>query len=124
MDKLFLRNFIINHPEHYDPRIATNMDIDFDGADNSAEMLAGTNPFDADTDNDGVPDGWDLEWNFDSDNDGINSWHTCRLENGSLDINITYKNRTNALDPDSDDDGLYDGVEMGITEYVNRGSET
>ena len=47
-------------------------------------------------DNDGVPDGWELEWNFDSDNDGVNSWHTCRLENGSIDINITYKNRTNA----------------------------
>jgi hypothetical protein len=29
---------------------------------------------------DGVPDGWELEWNFDSDNDGKNSWHTCRLE--------------------------------------------
>ena len=113
-------NFVVNHQERYDPRIATNMDIDFDYADNIAEMLAGTNPFDADTDNDGVPDGWELDWNVDSDNDGINDWHTCRLENGSIDINITYKNATNALDPDSDDDGLKDGVEMGITSNVTR----
>jgi len=59
-------------------------------------------------------------WNKNSDND-IGIWHTCRLENGTYDINISYRNSINALDPDSDDDGLPDAIEMGITFAVFRG---
>lgn len=77
-------------------------DEDGDGLSDDEEILAGTDPHDADSDNDGVPDG--LEgcsninncpnpiWNIDSDGDGL----------------------INALDPDSDNDGLFDGTEVGL----------
>jgi outer membrane protein OmpA-like peptidoglycan-associated protein len=69
-------------------------DDDADGIDNADEVAAGTDPNDADTDDDGVIDGAEPGWNQDIDGDG--------------DIN--------ARDPDSDDDGLRDGTELGVTE--------
>jgi hypothetical protein len=36
-------------------------DADADGASNEAESLAGTDPFHADSDRDGMPDGWELD---------------------------------------------------------------
>jgi len=68
------------------------LDSDGDGLTDIDETAAGTNPFDADSDDDGVPDGSEPKWNEDTDGDGL----------------------INALDPDSDDDGLYDGTELGL----------
>jgi uncharacterized repeat protein (TIGR01451 family)/MYXO-CTERM domain-containing protein len=67
------------------------VDSDGDGLPDGSENDAGTNPFDADTDDDGVLDGAEPLWNIDSDGDGL----------------------INALDPDSDNDGLFDGTELG-----------
>lgn len=40
--------------------VAYRADSDFDGLDDSVEELLGTNPFSADTDGDGMPDGWEV----------------------------------------------------------------
>jgi hypothetical protein len=64
-------------------------DQDLDGLSLAEELLAGTDPTDADSDDDHVLDG--LDGVTDSDMDGV----------------------IDALDCDSDDDGLLDGVESG-----------
>jgi beta propeller repeat protein len=87
-------NFVYAHQETYDDRVCLNKDTDFDGLTNTKENYYGTNPKDSDSDDDGVPDGKEMNWNKDTDGDG----------------------RINAMDPDSDNDGLTDGTEMGITQ--------
>jgi uncharacterized repeat protein (TIGR01451 family) len=75
-----------------DPNVtADDIDADGDGLTNETERKLGTNPFDDDTDDDGIIDGKELP----SDTDG----------DGTIDM----------LDPDSDDDGVHDGTEAGIT---------
>ncbi|MBN2804163.1 MAG: hypothetical protein JXR91_13800 [Deltaproteobacteria bacterium] len=69
------------------------IDSDLDGRTNDDEILYGTDPFDSDSDDDGISDGDEYKWNVDSDNDGF----------------------VNANDPDSDNDGIFDGVESGLT---------
>jgi large repetitive protein len=71
----------------------SNTDTDMDGIPDVVELMLGTNPNDADSDDDGVLDGAEIQYAADSDGDGL----------------------INALDPDSDNDGLFDGTEMGIT---------
>ncbi|WP_093517313.1 Ig-like domain-containing protein [Stigmatella erecta] len=66
-------------------------DGDRDGVDYEREVQVGTDPFDNDSDDDGVPDGSDGL--TDTDGDG----------------------RIDALDEDSDDDGILDGTERGVT---------
>ncbi|MFO0756205.1 MAG: hypothetical protein U0359_06920 [Byssovorax sp.] len=67
------------------------LDSDGDGLTDPQEIAAKTNPYDPDSDDDGVIDGEEPAWNADSDSDGA----------------------IDALDPDSDGDGLFDGTEMG-----------
>jgi uncharacterized protein (TIGR03382 family) len=80
------------------------LDSDGDGLEDAEEVAVRTNPNDNDTDDDGIPDGTDgLE---DTDKDGA----------------------IDALDPDSDNDGLLDGNETGVTlesapSGTNRGSD-
>ena len=69
------------------------VDTDGDGLPDAQEAILGTNPADADSDDDGVLDGGEPNYADDSDGDGL----------------------INALDPDSDNDGLFDGTELGIT---------
>src|SRR6185369_285418 len=77
------------------------IDSDGDGLGDDDEIAAGTDPHDADSDDDGVPDGNEQRWNDDTDGDGI----------------------INALDPDSDNDGLLDGTEMGIPSCTGPGTD-
>ena len=72
-----------------------------DGADNDGdtlcdfgEELAGSDPGDKDTDDDGVLDGDEASWHLDTDRNGL----------------------ANILDPDSDNDGIFDGTEAGLVE--------
>ena len=67
------------------------VDTDGDGLSDDFENQIGSNPNDADTDDDGVPDGQEANPAADSDGDGL----------------------INVLDADSDNDGLFDGTEMG-----------
>lgn len=67
------------------------VDRDFDGRPDAQEFLDGTNPTDADSDDDGIPDG--DEPRQDTDGDGL----------------------ADALDCDSDGDGIPDSVELGLT---------
>merc|ERR1711916_205925 len=62
-----------------------------DGVSDETEIENGTDPFDADTDDDGALDGEEYLTGKDSDGDGL----------------------INGRDPDSDDDGLFDGTEIG-----------
>jgi uncharacterized repeat protein (TIGR01451 family)/MYXO-CTERM domain-containing protein len=66
-------------------------DTDMDGLPDAVEIALGTDPNDADSDDDGVLDGQEIKPGEDSDGDGL----------------------INALDPDSDNDGLLDGTEQG-----------
>ncbi|MCE9575974.1 MAG: tandem-95 repeat protein, partial [Deltaproteobacteria bacterium] len=68
------------------------VDDDHDGLSNAEEEFLGSNPHDADTDDDGTIDGAERNPGSDGDGDGL------------IDV----------LDPDSDDDGLYDGTEDGV----------
>ncbi|MRG93283.1 DUF3344 domain-containing protein [Polyangium spumosum] len=69
----------------------TKPDTDGDGLTDDYENTIGTDPNDADSDDDGVIDGEEPNPTDDTDGDGT----------------------INALDPDSDGDGLKDGTEMG-----------
>jgi cysteine-rich repeat protein len=75
-------------------------DADFDGLPASVETAVGTSATSADTDGDGLSDGFELGPSYlaplDTDGDGI----------------------INALDTDSDGDGLGDGDELALTPFV------
>jgi hypothetical protein len=77
--------------------IPDGQDSDGDGITDIDEItIYGTNPYKADTDGDGITDNqelsyWGASWNADTDGDGI----------------------VNLLDPDADNDGIRDGVEIG-----------
>jgi uncharacterized repeat protein (TIGR01451 family) len=70
---------------------ATVIDTDQDGLSDNLEKFLGSSPEDADSDDDGVPDGQEANPSEDVDGDGL----------------------VDVLDVDSDNDGLYDGTEVG-----------
>ncbi|HPF99393.1 MAG TPA: glycosyl hydrolase [Kiritimatiellia bacterium] len=82
-------------------------DSDQDGLNTSQEFLSGTDPFNPDTDDDGMPDGW--EW----------GWFGCMTNTGDGDFNQDgvvnvdhYVGGTDPTDPDSDHDGMSNVDEM------------
>lgn len=75
-----------------DPATILALDSDNDGLVDRDEELAGYDPLDGDTDDDGLSDGVEAAGSADPDLDGL----------------------ANALDPDSDNDGILDGTEAGI----------
>jgi hypothetical protein len=72
--------------------IVVAVDSDGDGIADDIEIEKGTYHDDADSDDDGILDGHEQDWDKDTDEDG----------------------KINARDPDSDGDGIYDGTEVGI----------
>jgi outer membrane protein OmpA-like peptidoglycan-associated protein len=80
---------------------AAPLDSDGDDLTDEEELREGSDPNDADTDDDGVVDGFEHNWNLDTDGDGL----------------------INVLDPDSDNEGLTDGLERGVT-AANRHPDT
>ncbi|HBF13319.1 MAG TPA: hypothetical protein DDW49_08065 [Deltaproteobacteria bacterium] len=85
-----------NDDDENERAIQLNNDTDRDGLDDATERAHALDPLDADSDDDGVKDGEEVQPLVDTDNDGA----------------------INALDPDSDNDGLVDGTETGIIEPV------
>ena len=67
------------------------IDSDADGLSDAEEMAFGSDPFDSDSDDDGVVDGAEINPTADFDGDGL----------------------VNAADADSDNDGIFDGTEQG-----------
>lgn len=98
-------------------------DADGDGLDDEEEMMAGTDPSARDTDRDQLDDGPEFQNGLDpadadSDDDGVRDGqegqacrNTCMPDPyGDADMDGI----VNALDPDSDNDNLSDGLEFGV----------
>jgi hypothetical protein len=90
-------------------------DTDGDGLDACGEPFYGTEAANSDTDVDGLLDGIEVDGSnptdplvADADGDGLKDGEEDTNANGSLDAG-----ETNPNDPDSDDDLLSDGVEVG-----------
>ena len=81
--------------------VAVVQDSDGDGLSDSLENTTSTNPYDADTDDDGILDGWE-----DANHDG------------TVDTN-----ETDPCNTDTDGDGVQDGTELGYT-LENIGLDT
>ena len=100
-----------------DPRFAPDADPDHDHLTNRQESELGTNPFQPDSDGDGMDDGWEVAQGFDPavhnsqtertdddpdadpDGDGLTNRQECEW-------------RTNPNETDSDGDGVPDGTEI------------
>ncbi len=103
----------------------TQVDSDGDKIIDIYEYLLGTDPNDVDTDNDNLPDGWvDLNKNGRRD--------VGEFENRNLNNNRDHgywndgigPGETNARDPDTDNDGLNDGLELEVgTDPLNSDTD-
>jgi hypothetical protein len=81
------------------------VDTDGDGLPDVVEIYGGTDPYDADSDDDGLMDGHGMS--EDLDNDG-------HVDPGETDPN----------DADTDDDGIFDGTERGLTAPETEDTDT
>lgn len=91
--------------------IDSTQDADNDGLSNSAEFLNGTSPNNADTDGDGMPDGWEV---FNGLNPLDPDDATGDMDSDGLPNLSEFLNHTDANNPDTDADGLSDGAEVLI----------
>jgi MYXO-CTERM domain-containing protein len=83
--------FNLQTPDPTDPAVPPP-DGDSDGLTDAEETLFGSDPADADSDDDGLLDGAEPNWNTDTDGDRV----------------------ANVFDGDSDNDGIFDGTEAGV----------
>jgi len=102
-------------------RIDTNTDKDGDGLGDCDEQIVGSDPNLADSDNDSLTDGTEVNGSnptnpldSDTDDDGLTDGQEDINANGALDAGETDPN-----DVDSDDDGLSDGVEVNGSNPTN-----
>ena len=105
------------------------LDADNDGIINIVELAYGTDPYNNDSDMDGIIDGKELLWNYDVDGDGLINALDQDSDGDLLPDYIEDKNKngivdigeTNVTNFDTDNDGLIDGLEdsnmNGIRDY-------
>lgn len=90
-------------------------DFDGDGLSNLAEItIHQTNPLDADTDGDGLLDGWEVTHSLDPNDDGtvdVNNGASGDPDHDGLTNEEEQDLSTDPNDADSDDDGITDGGE-------------
>jgi len=89
------------------------LDSDGDLIPDYDEVTHGLDPSDVDTDDDGVMDGEELLWDQDLDNDGNKVNYAYK---GFASLAFNYDSGINALDTDSDGDGLDDSIEYSVTD--------
>jgi hypothetical protein len=99
-------------------------DSDFDGLDDLAEQIASTDPRYTDSDGDTLPDGIEVRLGLnpnsaDSDGDGL-----ADSQERNAQIDTDGDGLVGAADPDSDNDGLSDGYEVGTSLTDERISDT
>ena len=96
-----------------------HLDIDGDNLVNFREYYHGTDPKNSDTDGDGMPDGWEVEMGRneitgDMEIDPTSADPNNDPDGDELPNYREYQKDTDPLDPDSDGDGLEDGLESLI----------
>ena len=89
------------------------LDGDYDGLSDSSERFIGSDPLDYDTDDDGMPDGWEVFYGLD----------LCQSSDGSLDYDndglsnyAEFSKGTNPLKSDTDGDFLADNIDLWSTD--------
>lgn len=83
----------------------------------------GTNPSKSDTDNDTLPDNWEIKYDINPNDDGTineNDGAAGDQDNDGLINKLEYACGTSPLNPDSDNDGMPDGWEVnnGLDPYL------
>lgn len=110
-DKGFFRLWFTDEPTAH----PDGGDFDGDGLSNLAEVLTHqTNPLKADTDGDGLFDGWEIANSLDPNDDGtmsVNNGGSGDPDNDGLTNAEEQDLGTDPNDADSDDDGITDGGE-------------
>lgn len=94
--------------------VSARQDYDEDGLNNGDELMAGADPYDRDTDDDGIADGDDARplVPSDDDQDGIdNAYDNCPAIKNHAQIDIDADHRGDACDIDIDGDGFSNNIE-------------
>ena len=92
-------------------------DLDSDTLWNLDEYKYGTSPIDVDSDKDGLTDDWEEKYWNQQPNDHPNpTIYDSELDSDNDDLPnlLEFKYNTNPKDRDTDDDGLFDGLEVWI----------
>ncbi|MGB2242591.1 MAG: hypothetical protein ACPHX1_04205, partial [Porticoccaceae bacterium] len=101
-------------------------DIDGDDLDNYYEDEIGTDPYNADTDGDGINDGNDprpMIADFDTDNDGVIDSEDWDIDGDGLDNYYEDEIGTDPYNADTDGDGTYDGYDPYPNDSSMGGSD-
>jgi hypothetical protein len=93
------------------PTLDPSGDEDDDGLTNQQEADLGTNPLDPDTDGDGFPDGWEVDYGFDPTNPADPGADGDYDSDGLTNLE-EYQQETDPKNDDTDGDGFPDGWEV------------